>query len=176
MTTSSMLKDGDDSEHSACRVEESATYGAPSPVTSLMEHWQAVLHELGLQTSYRAGSALVQIRQALQLGVPRNAFERIRNDLGINSDELAQVLAISNRTLARRTDRFSPEESERLLRVASVLQKAKDVLENLPSARRWMTQPKRALGGLTPLRSCDTEVGAREVESLLVRIEHGVYT
>ena len=39
-----------------------------------------------------------------------------------------------------------------------------------------MTQPKRALGGLTPLRCCDTEIGAREVESLLGRIEHGFFS
>ena len=38
-----------------------------------------------------------------------------------------------------------------------------------------MTQPKRALGGLTPLRCCDTEIGAREVESLLGRIKHGFF-
>ncbi len=174
---SSHLRDGADEEGDSLRIESPvAVYGATLPVTSLIEHWHAVLHELGVQTSSKAGSALAQIREALRIGVPRDAFERIRKDLGVNTEELAQVVAISNRTLARRTERFTPEESERLLRVASVVEKAKDVLENLPSARRWMTQPKRALGGLTPLRSCDTEVGAREVEALLVRLEHGVFS
>ena len=39
-----------------------------------------------------------------------------------------------------------------------------------------MTQPKGALGGLTPLRCCDTEIGAREVASLLGRIKHVVFS
>jgi uncharacterized protein (DUF2384 family) len=50
------------------------------------------------------------------------------------------------------------------------------VLEDPEAVRRWMSQPKRALGGITPLRCCDTDVGAREVEALLGRIEHGVFS
>jgi putative toxin-antitoxin system antitoxin component (TIGR02293 family) len=129
-----------------------------------------------VKTSAKAGGTLSQVRDALRQGVPREAFERIRGDLGISTEELADVLGIPTRTLARRTDRFKPDESERLLRVGSVVQKAADVLEDRAAARRWMTQPKRALGGLTPLRCCDTEVGAREVEALLGRIEHGVFS
>ena len=144
-------------------------------VVEVLDHWLAVLQQLGVKTSAKAGSTLGQVRDALRQGLPREAFERIRGDLGISSEELADVLGIPTRTLARRTDRFKPDESERLLRVCSVVQKAADVLEDRSAARRWMTQPKRALGGLTPLRCCDTEMGAREVEALLGRIEHGVF-
>ena len=85
-------------------------------------------------------------------------------------------VGIPLRTLARRPERFKPDDSARLLRVGSVLKKALDVLEDPEAVRRWMTQPKRALGGITPLRGCDTDVGAREVEALLGRIEHGVFS
>jgi putative toxin-antitoxin system antitoxin component (TIGR02293 family) len=112
----------------------------------------------------------------LRRGLPRKAFERLRDDLGVPTEELAGILGIPLRTLARRTERFKPDESERLLRVASVVRKAQDVLEDPAAARRWMTQPKRALGGLTPLHACDTELGARETEALLGRIEHGVFS
>ncbi|MCW1886741.1 DUF2384 domain-containing protein [Luteolibacter flavescens] len=108
--------------------------------------------------------------------MPRSAFDGLREDLGVSSDELADILGIPPRTLSRRTDRFKPDESERLLRLGSVLRKAADVLEDPEAVRRWMLQPKRALGGLTPLRCCDTEIGAREVEALLIRIEHGVFS
>ena len=149
----------------------------PMPAAvEVLDHWLTVLQQLGVKTSAKAGGTLSQVRDALRHGVPREAFERIRGDLGISSEELADVLGIPTRTLARRTDRFKPDESERLLRVGSVVQKAADVLEDRAAARRWMTQPKRALGGLTPLRCCDTEVGAREVEALLGRIEHGVFS
>ncbi len=160
------------------KVESSvASYNAPGPlVVEVFDHWISVLQTLGVKTSAAAGSTLAQIREALRQGVPRNAFESLRDDLGVSTEEFAEILGIPTRTLARRTDRFKPDESERLLRVGSVLQKALDVLEDKASARRWMTQPKRALGGLTPLRCCDTEVGAREVEALLGRIEHGVFS
>jgi len=153
------------------------SYGAaPSGVVEGMDHWISVLRNLGVNTSAMAGSTLSQIRNALRQGVPRGAFEGLRDDLGVTTEEFSEILGIPTRTLARRTDRFKPDESERLLRVGSVFQKAMDVLEDKDAARRWMTQPKRALGGLTPLRCCDTEAGAREVEALLGRIEHGVFS
>lgn len=170
----------------ALRVEEFTTPRLESPVevyrvsppliVEAVDHWVSVLQALGVKTTSKASSALAQIREALRVGVPRDAFENLRHDLGISSEEFAAVLGIPTRTLARRTDRFKPDESERLLRVGSVLRRAQSVLENKDSVRRWMTQPKRALGGLTPLVCCDSEVGAREVEALLGRIEHGVFS
>ena len=178
----SHMTEGPDDEAGAMkgnRVESPiAVYRVNSTVTPLdvLDHWLAALQEFGMKTSTKAGSALAQVREALRQGLPREAFDRLRGDLGVSAEELADILGIPTRTLARRTERFKPDESERLLRVGSVVRKAADVLEDKPSARRWMTQPKRALGGLTPLRCCDTEMGAREVEALLGRIEHGVFS
>ena len=158
------------------RLEDAvAVYDASGPVP-VFDHWMAVLMNLGVRTSAKAGSTLAQLRDVLQLGLPRVSFENLRADLGVSSEEFADVLGIPPRTLARRTERFKPDESEKLLRVGSVVQKAFDVLEDMRAVRRWLNQPKRALGGLTPLRCCDTEVGAREVEALLIRIEHGVFS
>ena len=42
-------------------------------------------------------------------------------------------------------------------------------------ARRWLSQPARALGGVSPLAYLDTEAGAAEVRRLIGRLEHGVY-
>lgn len=148
----------------------------PSAGVEVLDHWISVLRNLGVRTSSKTGSTLAQVREALRQGVPRDAFDRLRDDLGVTTEEFAGILGIPTRTLARRTDRFKPDESERLLRVGSVVRKAMDVLEEKEAARRWMTQPKRALGGITPLACCDTEIGAREVEALLGRIEHGVFS
>ena len=41
---------------------------------------------------------------------------------------------------------------------------------------RWFTEPNRALGGLAPVQAAATEIGAREVEDLIGRLEHGVFT
>ena len=158
--------------------EPVAVYGAPEApaLAEAVDHWLGVLHRCGVATTAVAGSALRQVREALRKGIPREVFDRVHAELGVTTDELADVLGIPSRTLARRTERFKPDESERLLRVVSVAQRARDVLEDSAAARRWLTQPKTALGGLTPLRCCDTELGAREVEALLGRIEHGVFS
>ena len=142
----------------------------------VVDHWLGVLQDFGMKTTSAGGSTLHQVRDALRAGAPRAAFERLRGELGVTSDELADVLDIPKRTLARRTDRFKPDESERLLRVAGVARKALEVLEDPDATRRWISKPKAALGGLTPLRCCDTDLGAREVEALLTRIEHGVFS
>ena len=166
------LQDGDHDPELSGRVESPiTTYGSIKEPALLeaMDHWLEVLRHFGLRASASAGSSFKQVREALRQGVPRSAFEQLRADLGVSTEELAEILGIPGRTLARRTDRFKPDESERLLRLGSVVTKAADVLEDPVAARRWMTQPKRALGGLTPLR-------CREVESLLGRIEHGVFS
>ena len=173
------LKDGDDDSPESGIVKSPVAVYRVTPQPALMEavdHWLEALRKLGFKSALGKGSTFKQVRDALQEGVPRSAFDQLRTDLGVSNEDLADILGIPTRTLARRTERFKADESERLLRVGSVWAKSLDVLEDLPAARRWMTQPKLALGGLTPLRCCDTELGAREVESLLGRIEHGVFS
>ena len=53
--------------------------------------------------------------------------------------------------------------------------KAVVVMESLENARKWLFSPQVGLGGAVPLEYAETEVGAREVENLLGRIEYGVY-
>jgi putative toxin-antitoxin system antitoxin component (TIGR02293 family) len=48
------------------------------------------------------------------------------------------------------------------------------VLEDKDAAREWLHDGQVGLGGRTPIDMMRTEAGAREVESLLIRIEHGV--
>jgi putative toxin-antitoxin system antitoxin component (TIGR02293 family) len=175
----STLKDGDGDPGESSRVESPvAVYRVSGPPALLepVDHWLDALKQLGFKASASAGSAFKQVRDALQEGVPRSAFDQLRTDLGVSNEELAAIVGIPTRTLARRTERFKPIESERLLRIGSAWAKALSVLEDPAAARRWMTQPKRALGDLTPLHCCDTEIGAREVEALLGRIEHGVFS
>jgi putative toxin-antitoxin system antitoxin component (TIGR02293 family) len=52
---------------------------------------------------------------------------------------------------------------------------AVSALESLEAARAWLGSPQVGLGGAVPLEYAETEVGAREVEDLLGRIEFGVY-
>lgn len=65
------------------------------------------------------------------------------------------------------------DESDRLLSIAA---RAAEVLGSEEKASRWLHSPNRALDGRRPLDIVDTDLGAREVEAVLGRIEHGVYS
>ena len=114
----------------------------------------------------------------LKKGLPASSFEKLHKGMDISSADLARVANISIRTLQRRRKqgRFQTDESERLLRLGVLFDKAIEVLGSVDAAKGWMKTPKKALGGLSPLEYSDTEPGAREVEDLLGRIEHGVFS
>ncbi|MEX2542064.1 MAG: antitoxin Xre-like helix-turn-helix domain-containing protein [Trueperaceae bacterium] len=115
---------------------------------------------------------------ALKRGLPVAAFDKLRGTLEMTRVELATVIGISERTLARRlkAGRFNSDESERIYRMARLLAMATDVLESGKEASVWLKTPKRYLKGTAPLSYADTEVGAQAVERLLGRIEHGVFS
>jgi putative toxin-antitoxin system antitoxin component (TIGR02293 family) len=47
---------------------------------------------------------------------------------------------------------------------------------DVKAAKKWLQTPQRALGGAVPLEFASTEAGAKEVENLIGRLEHGVFT
>lgn len=92
--------------------------------------------------------------------------------------EIATAIEVPERTLARRKvgGRFSSGESERLLRLSNVFEKAVALFEgNIEEAAVWLRSPKKALDGKTPLAYARTEIGARQVEDLIGSLEHGVF-
>ena len=67
-------------------------------------------------------------------------------------------------------------ESERIYRIAKIYDRAVEVFGDEEMGRRWLKEPAWALGDRTPLEFAETELGAQEVDDLLGRIEHGVFT
>jgi putative toxin-antitoxin system antitoxin component (TIGR02293 family) len=70
--------------------------------------------------------------------------------------------------------KFDMITSDRLYRVAYILALATEVFEDEDAARKWLHAPQYDLAKRIPLEVIQTEAGAREVENLLQRIEHGV--
>jgi putative toxin-antitoxin system antitoxin component (TIGR02293 family) len=116
--------------------------------------------------------------QNIKKGLPISAFEKIRKELDVSTDTLASTVNIASRTLARRKKegRFHSDESERVLRIASLFDRALQVFHSQDRVQLWFKSPQKSLGGKTPLGYADTEPGAREVEDLLGRLEHGVFS
>jgi len=114
----------------------------------------------------------------LKEGLPISAFEAVKEALGISEQALSEVTRIATRTLTRRKreGRLHTDESERLLRIGLLFDRAVEVLGTREAAQQWFVTPLQALGGAAPLDYADTEPGAREVEDLLGRIAHGVFS
>lgn len=119
-----------------------------------------------------------EVVECIRAGLPMVEFEALQELLGLGAEELAGHLAISRSTLIRRrkSRRLDAQESDRLLRYARLYARAERVFGEPEAARGWLKQPARALGYESPLHFSETEAGAREVENLLGRIEHGVFT
>jgi putative toxin-antitoxin system antitoxin component (TIGR02293 family) len=116
----------------------------------------------------------------VERGLSPAAADRLADRLGLSPAQLARAAGASPRTLARRrrAGRLAPAESDRLYRLARLFERAVEAFggdtEAEVDAQRWFHLPQWALGEATPLAYAHTDPGAREVEALLDRIDHGV--
>jgi putative toxin-antitoxin system antitoxin component (TIGR02293 family) len=114
-------------------------------------------------------------------GFPVVVIEKLTDELELPQQTLLKVARIAPATLTRRrrspSGLLSPEESDRIYRIAEVYRAVLQLFEgDGESARRWLGEPAKALGGETPLQRLDTEAGAIQARDLIGRLEHGVYT
>jgi len=116
------------------------------------------------------------LQRALREGFPYAAFDSFLEALEVSPRDLADLLGVASRTLARRkkTQQLSPIESDRLYRVAHITTLATLVFGSLEKARAWLHKENLALGEHSPVSFLDTEIGERQVEELLNRINYGV--
>jgi putative toxin-antitoxin system antitoxin component (TIGR02293 family) len=114
----------------------------------------------------------------IHAGLSFRAVHNLQKALGLPMDQLASVLGMSRATLHRRKiqGRIDKGESEKLVRYQRLLVKAESVFGDTKAARQWLTNKQAGLGNAVPLEFAKTEIGAREVENLLGRIEYGVYS
>ncbi len=133
----------------------------------------------GLKTLKVAPTNTQEWVQRIVAGLPAQAAWAFKGALGLNNDQLGALLGLSRRSINRLTPAkaiLSAVAGDRLYRSARLLALAVEVFEDQDAATAWLKSPQRALGNAVPLDIATTDIGAREVESLLGRIEHGVYS
>jgi putative toxin-antitoxin system antitoxin component (TIGR02293 family) len=155
----------------------------PSTAITHAEHQTPRRHPFRFKTRGASlgltATATDQLVGQIEAGLPFKTLKSLAALSGMPVTVIASTVGIPERTLARRKagGRFAPDESERLLRISTVFEQAVELFEgDVAGAVTWLTSPKRALGDRTPLAYSRTEVGAREVESLIGRLEHGVFS
>ncbi len=121
--------------------------------------------------------SLEQLRERLRAGLPFASLAAVASGFGLAGEDASAVLRIPARTLARRKRerRLSPEESDRLYRLGRIATLAEEVLGDRRKASQWLRAPNRALGNADPLSRLDTDLGAEQVEAILLRLSHGVF-
>jgi putative toxin-antitoxin system antitoxin component (TIGR02293 family) len=148
------------------RFREFLGRGRPGP------HHHVVL--LGLDTFNPR-----ELLQVVSEGLPYSAFAAFRANTSMPVGDVLLLLDIPSRTLTRRKQegRFRHDESDRLMRASRVFARALALFEgDRDAAMHWLLEPQKAFGGERPLVLARTELGALEVERLIGRLEHGVFT
>ncbi len=120
--------------------------------------------------------------ELLVTGLPAPALHHLVDSVHLLDDsaQLENALGISVRTVQRSRANpdhvLSPDQSGRAWKFAEVVALATDVLGSQPAAEEWMVRPAIALDRRRPIDLLSTPAGVELVETLLHRIEYGVYT
>jgi putative toxin-antitoxin system antitoxin component (TIGR02293 family) len=130
----------------------------------------------GLKSKVDTPTDLVRITRK---GLPAETVRDVARELRLDRKLVAKVVGIPTRTLSRRLterSRLSPAESDRLVRFARVIARAKDTFDDLAAAAQWLQTSNRSLNGQKPIDLLDTDTGVQQVETVLGRIAYGVYS
>ena len=121
----------------------------------------------------------LEITRLVAAGIPTSVLGDVVEQGLLTRDEVTRLI-LPRRTLAhrkRRGEQLSPDESDRLARVLRLHEVALQTFDgDTEKVSAWLRTPNRALSGEVPLDLVVTSGGARLVEEVLLRIEHGVYS
>ena len=120
-----------------------------------------------------SSNTFAQTVNAIRQGYSKRSVAKLAVQLQVTQEQLLHAVGLSPRTIRGRKGRLTSLETDRLVRVEQVFQKAQEVLG--ADAASWMTDPAYGLDGTKPLDMLDTEVGTREVFNLLGSIRWGQY-
>ena len=112
-------------------------------------------------------------------GLEFKAVDKLKAHAALTDPELARLLGISEATLRRARaagNTLDAATSDRLYRLSKILAVAEEVVTDSKAAMSWLRRAQPGLAGKTPLDLLVTQAGADEVETLLRRIDYGVYT
>lgn len=112
-------------------------------------------------------------------GLPADAVSKLEKEFRVTRKDMATALRIPTTTLNRRLSdgKLSTDESDRVIRFARIKDLATEMMQgNEEDAIAWLKTPAGILNNESPFDHATTEIGAREVEMLIGRIRHGVFS
>jgi putative toxin-antitoxin system antitoxin component (TIGR02293 family) len=116
------------------------------------------------------------LEQAVGDGLPKEVLRIVARRIYSVALDVNKLIyrIVPEATYKRRRSKLRMHESERTERLARIIAAAEEVWENREDAREWLVKPHPELGGRAPITCAMTELGARQVEELLDRLEYGL--
>lgn len=113
--------------------------------------------------------------EATRRGLPVAALDALIETGRLTLAEIDRIV-LPRKTLSHRRvlGTLTPDQSDRLIRVARIIAAAEATFGSAEKAGRWLRRPTTALDGDKPIDLLDTSEGCRQVERLLTRIDHGL--
>ncbi len=124
----------------------------------------------------RVVSSMEDLEEIVGEGLPKTALRIAVRRVFLVVREANRYLyrIVPEATYKRRTGKLRVMESERTERLARVIAAAEAAWGDQSDAREWLTRPHPELGSRTPMDCALTELGARQVESLVDRLQYGL--
>ena len=127
---------------------------------------------LGLKSTVRS---VADIAEAVESGLPKHSLERVVERAGIHGPARAKLMQrVVPAATYKRRQRLKLVESERTERLARVIALAEMLWDDDAEAKRFLATPHAELGGRKPIEAALTDLGARQVEDVVMRALHGL--
>lgn len=133
----------------------------------------AVLNFLGGHRVFGLNiQSILDVNDLIQAGFPARALAALKDRTHFTNRELARALGVSEKTIERAAAQsyIKPSTSDRLYRMARIIELATEVLCNEQQALDWLRAPQHGLGERVPLDLLATDAGTEQVEAELQRI------
>jgi putative toxin-antitoxin system antitoxin component (TIGR02293 family) len=140
---------------------------------------RAVLEVMGGSTAVHAPvrgltDLRTEIGKGLRIGALHKTVEHVFRDPAERRRFLYRVVPEGTYKRRVKMGHLTPEESERVARLASVIALAEYVWDDPEAAREFLTTPHPELGDHVPIEVAVDDFGARHVEEILYGIMHGL--
>jgi putative toxin-antitoxin system antitoxin component (TIGR02293 family) len=116
-----------------------------------------------------------QLRRAVEMGLPVSALDEVVRHVSRDDRSAAELkYRIVPKTTLRRRQKLDPEESMRLERLARMTALAEYVWNDAELAHLFLTSVQPQLEGERPVDLSRSDLGTRQVEDLLTKMEYSL--
>lgn len=130
----------------------------------------------GERTLHRQLRTLDDLRATVEEGLPLEALDCAVRHVAGEGPEATELKhrIVPKTTLQRRRGRLNAEESQRLERLARMTALAEEVWEDPVLAHEFLTSVQPQLAGERPVELARSDLGTRQVEDLLWKLEYSL--